>query len=246
MLKFESIAKNIACEDTECIFPRVLLWIFCFGGYHVPNTSLSLLLIFLSRYLYGELGVCKRPLPNTAVLLMKLVLVDVHHVSCSPSLWTVTQQVVTSLWSVGWQPPAKSSSKLLQRWDAEGSRVWLLSSCRALPGDVSLDHPRVSKDPVSQELRCSGSTSFRPQRELYQRGESWSYLPLPFLTLSRNFYFLFFLLLFLVKTPPHSNALPHHLLSCMQASAPWWWLYPEGLYCFNKWFKSLLKILSSV
>lgn len=87
MLKVERIAKNIAREDTECIFPYVLLWIFCFGGYHVPNTSLSLLLIFL----------CRCPLPNTAVLLMKLVLVDVHHVSCSPSLWTVTQQVVTGL-----------------------------------------------------------------------------------------------------------------------------------------------------
>lgn len=212
MLKVERIAKNIAREDTECIFPYVLLWIFCFGGYHVPNTSLSLLLIFL----------CRCPLPNTAVLLMKLVLVDVHHVSCSPSLWTVTQQVVTGLWSVGWEPPAKSSSKLLQRWDAEGSPVWLLSSCWARPGDVSLDHPPVSGDPVSQELRYSGSTSFHPQREIYQRGESWTYLPLPFMTLSRSFYFLFFLLLFLVKTPPHSNAFPHHLLSCMQASAPWW------------------------
>jgi len=48
MLKVESIAKTIACEDTECIFPHVILWIFCFGGYHVPNRGLSLLSIFLN------------------------------------------------------------------------------------------------------------------------------------------------------------------------------------------------------
>lgn len=166
MFKVESIAKNIACEDTECIFPHVILWIFCFGGYHVPNTGLSLLPIFLNRHLCGELAACRCPLPNIAALLRKLVLVNAHHVSCSPSLWRVMQQVVTSLWTVRWQPPANSSSSMQWRWDAEGSRVLLLSSCWALEGDVSLGHPPVGRDPVSQELRYSRSISFHSQWEL--------------------------------------------------------------------------------
>lgn len=106
ILKVESVAKAIAYEDTECIFPHVILWMFCFGDYHVPSTSLFLLPITLSRYLCGRLAVCRCPLPNTAALLMRLVLAVAHH------------PPVTSLWAARWQPPARSSSKVLQRWDA--------------------------------------------------------------------------------------------------------------------------------
>lgn len=58
-LKVKSIDKNITCEDTECIFPLVILGIIFFGGYHVPDTGLFLLPIFLKRYLCGEVALCR-------------------------------------------------------------------------------------------------------------------------------------------------------------------------------------------
>lgn len=153
MLKVKSFIKCFASEDAEYIF--LLFWIFCFDDYHVSNTSL-LLLIFLNRYLCVELAVHRCSFPNTAVLLKKMVLSVIHPLSCRPFSWRVMQHAVTSLWAARWQPPAQSSSKVLQRWDAEGScEVKWLSGCWDLEGNVSLGHPSGSRDPVSQNLRQS-------------------------------------------------------------------------------------------
>lgn len=109
--------------------------------------------------------------------------------SYSPSLWRVMQHVMTSLWTVRWERPEKSS-KTLQKWDTEGSFVLLLSSCWALEGDVSLGHHSVSSEHVSQELRHPRSISFHSQWELYQDSKSIFIFAITFLTLVWGFIYL--------------------------------------------------------